>query len=409
MKQIAAAAALSLTVLVAVPAHAGMKEATDAYQTGQYDAAFDEFSTLAASGDGEAAFYLGQMYQYGQGVTENQSQALDWYRQAADLGHAEGHVRAGQMYEKGHGTPQDYDRAFMSYQSASDMGHIGATKRLAMMHAEGLGTQVDYGVAARLLKGVADQGDQEANDLLAYLIGTGRVPKDALDAPSDTQPADDDKASTDISVPAEPQTDLERIRTAIEQTLSYVDMGDQPDAEADLTWNMDVVEAADGTITVDLTDLALVGKDAGWRIGDWRAVMTPAGQSLYATVVDMPDRTVFLDGQGTEIGGTSIGHQRVDGLYHLDIGQFVTLDAAWEQIAINAEPPGEAPLDMTIDSATAVTNLVESTLPIRLSHPHPLGLEWAQTGYRGARHGCSRPRRSPIPAFATRVPATFPR
>ena len=42
-------------------------------------------------------------------------------------------------------------------------------------------------------------------------------------------------------------------------------------------------------------------------------------------------------------------------------------------------------------------------------HPHPLGLEWAQTGYRGARHGCSRPRRSPIPAFAIRVPATFPR
>ena len=42
-------------------------------------------------------------------------------------------------------------------------------------------------------------------------------------------------------------------------------------------------------------------------------------------------------------------------------------------------------------------------------HPHPLGLEWSQIGYRGARHGCSRPRRSPIPAFATRVPATFPR
>ena len=34
-------------------------------------------------------------------------------------------------------------------------------------------------------------------------------------------------------------------------------------------------------------------------------------------------------------------------------------------------------------------------------HPHSLGLEWAQTGYRGARHGCSRPRRSPIPAFAS--------
>ena len=55
-------------------------------------------------------------------------------------------------------------------------------------------------------------------------------------------------------------------------------------------------------------------------------------------------------------------------------------------------------------------SLYENLIPcVSGLHPHPLGLEWAQTGYRGARHGCSRPRRSPIPAFATRVPATFPR
>ena len=34
-------------------------------------------------------------------------------------------------------------------------------------------------------------------------------------------------------------------------------------------------------------------------------------------------------------------------------------------------------------------------------HPHPLGLEWAQTGYRGARHGCSRP-----PIFSSMAQAT---
>ena len=51
---------------------------------------------------------------------------------------------------------------------------------------------------------------------------------------------------------------------------------------------------------------------------------------------------------------------------------------------------------------------MEYSLPIRFT-PTPTRARWAQTGYRGARHGCSRPRRSPIPAFATRVPATFPR
>ncbi len=62
-------------------------------------------------------------------------------------------------------------------------------------------------------------------------------------------------------------------------------------------------------------------------------------------------------------------------------------------------------------AAGRMSNTGDTVIEACLSglHPHPLGLEWAQTGYRGARHGCSRPRRSPIPAFATRVPATFPR
>ena len=57
---------------------------------------------------------------------------------------------------------------------------------------------------------------------------------------------------------------------------------------------------------------------------------------------------------------------------------------------------------------TYKTNLVWYKVPCLSGlHPHPLGLEWAQTGYKGARHGCSRPRRSPIPAFATRVSSDF--
>jgi TPR repeat protein len=360
MKQFVAAAALSLTALAAVPAMAGMEEASDAYSAGQYEAAFDEFSSLAAEGNAEAAYYVAHMYELGQGVPENQSQALAAYRHAGELGSAEGYFQAGQMCEKGHGTPRDYDRAFASYQAASKLGHAGATRRVAMMYAEGLGTQTDYAEAARLLQGLVEQGDTEAGELLAHLVATGRMPKDALTAPSEAPPAEAEETGAELSVPAEPQTDAERIRTMVEQTLGYVDMGDQPDAEADLVWTMDVDEAADGTITVDLSDLALIGKDASWNIGDWHAVMTPAGPSLYTTSIDTPTQTVFLDGQGREIGGTTIGQQRFDGVYNMDIAQFVNLDAAFEQIAIKAEPPGEAPLDMTIASASAVTNLVEA-------------------------------------------------
>ena len=68
------------------------------------------------------------------------------------------------------------------------------------------------------------------------------------------------------------------------------------------------------------------------------------------------------------------------------------------EIIVESEPVPRPHSELTVNEA-CLSGL----------HPHPLGLEWAQTGYRGARHGCSRPRRSPIPAFATRVPATFPR
>jgi len=371
MKHLIAASALSLAVFATYPAAAGMEEATDAYFAGQYDTAFDEFSALAADGNAEAAFYLGHMYEMGFGVPANLSQALSWYRKAADLGSAEAYFTIGQMQEKGRGTPQNFDGAFQAYLSASQMGHAQATKRVAMMYAEGQGTQVDYIKAAQLLKGLADEGDAEAQDLLAHLMGTGRVPKDVIADQAGTQPADAGDAASTISAPtapAIPQSDIEQIRAMVEQALNYVDMGNDPAAEADLVWNMDAQQADNGTITIAVADLALVGKEATWDVGSFYAVMTPAGDALYQTAIDVPSDTIFLDGQGREIGGTSIGTQRFDGLYNMNIGQFVNLDANFEQIAIRAEPPGEAPLDLTIASLSATTDLAEA-MPDKWSGP----------------------------------------
>ena len=89
------------------------------------------------------------------------------------------------------------------------------------------------------------------------------------------------------------------------------------------------------------------------------------------------------------------------------------MEAPTGSLVAYSTAPGEVAADGMGNNSPyvlALTEAMQTPNPCLSGlHPHPLGLEWAQTGYRGARHGCSRPRRSPIPAFATRVPATFPR
>ena len=116
------------------------------------------------------------------------------------------------------------------------------------------------------------------------------------------------------------------------------------------------------------------------------------------------------------------GQMRIHTAWEANRRKFMEIDEDYKKkYNIDVENLNEARLkeflarefDTTVEH---ITSQISKTLLVSLNnpclsglHPHPLGLEWAQTGYRGARHGCSRPRRSPIPAFATRVPATFPR
>ncbi|MEM7119664.1 MAG: tetratricopeptide repeat protein [Pseudomonadota bacterium] len=365
MKHLLASVSFALTATVSLGAFAGMDEAMNAYNSGQFESAYEEFEILYGQGDPEAAYYLGRMHHQGEGVPQNFSQALNWYRTAADGGSAEAFFAMGQMYEKGQGSPQDFTRAFESYQGASNRDHMTARKRLAMMHAEGLGTPVDYGEAARLMQTVADTGDPEAEQLLAYLMESGQVPKDVA--------SDADEPAV-AAVPAEPLTPAEQMRQRFERALLSVDMGEQPDAEADLIWELDVTEADDGTITLDLLGLNMVGEDAAWEIGDSRTVMTPVGDAIYNTTVELPQETVFLDNKGQSVGGTTLGSQSFNGIYHLDFGQFVTLDAAYDDILVKAEPVGEPAFEASIERAAAVMNM-EETAPGKWSGPYTGGLE----------------------------------
>ncbi len=48
----------------------------------------EELARVAQQGDAGAQFLLGSRYDHGQGVTEDDAEAVRWYRLAAEQGHA---------------------------------------------------------------------------------------------------------------------------------------------------------------------------------------------------------------------------------------------------------------------------------------------------------------------------------
>jgi TPR repeat protein len=62
----------------------------------------------AAQGVARAQFNLGVMYTKGEGVPQDSTEALKWYRLAAAQGDADAQFNLGVMCYYGHGIPQDY-------------------------------------------------------------------------------------------------------------------------------------------------------------------------------------------------------------------------------------------------------------------------------------------------------------
>jgi TPR repeat protein len=103
----------------------------------QFD--FAETKTLAEQGQAEAQFYLGVMYNNGEGVPQDQAEAVKWFRKAADQGHAPAQNNLGSMHRKGEGIPQNDAEAAKWYRKAADQGFAEAQHNLAIMYNYGRG------------------------------------------------------------------------------------------------------------------------------------------------------------------------------------------------------------------------------------------------------------------------------
>jgi TPR repeat protein len=133
----------------------------------------------ALEGDSNAEEKLGGMYYYGQGVSQDYSQALQWYRKAADQGNPHAQYGVGYMYESGKGIQQDFAEASRWYEQAVGKGDRQAECGLAAMYYDGRGVPQDRAKAAILDRRSADQGLARAEYDLGYMYYYGQgVPQD---------------------------------------------------------------------------------------------------------------------------------------------------------------------------------------------------------------------------------------
>ena len=141
-----------------------------------------QFTWVRRSADlhyAEAQYFLGWIYEVGEGGTRDLHEALLWYRKAADQDHVLAQYKLGEFYHYGSGVSQDYEEARKWYEMAAKNGDADAMANLGHFFEKGFGVEKDYATARDWYTQGADQHHSPSQARLGflYLYGYG-VKKD---------------------------------------------------------------------------------------------------------------------------------------------------------------------------------------------------------------------------------------
>ena len=123
--------------------------------------------TRANAGDASAQFNLGLMYDIGEGVPENDGNAVAWYLKAAEQGFAVAQSNLGLMYRTGLGVPQDDVEAVTWYRKAAEQRFAVAQFNFGLMCANGRGVPQDDVEAYKWFNLAATYADAEQREEFA--------------------------------------------------------------------------------------------------------------------------------------------------------------------------------------------------------------------------------------------------
>jgi len=108
-----------------------MVKGEQALQQGDFDTAAEWFGVAAKQGKPEAQYRFAMLYRDGQGVDQDDTQAVRWLKLAAAQGHTEAQYELGMLLENGRGVEQrEATAAVQWFSKAAASNHAGAELRL---------------------------------------------------------------------------------------------------------------------------------------------------------------------------------------------------------------------------------------------------------------------------------------
>lgn len=111
---------------------------------GRDEYAFDWYNKAAKYGFASAQYFLGLCYKDGDGVDQDNLQAIHWFKLAAAQEYEDALFWLGVIYSTGVGISINDIEAFKCFKLASEKGHINAQWNLANCYIEGKGVLQDY-------------------------------------------------------------------------------------------------------------------------------------------------------------------------------------------------------------------------------------------------------------------------
>ena len=136
-----------LSFLFSSSVFADFEAGKDAYNAGDYETAYKEWKALAEQGHTKAQIHVYMMYSFGEGVTQDDKEAMKWLRLAVEQGDARAQLELGAVYKAGLIVTRDFKEAMKWIRLAAEQGYADAQFALGQMHLKGQGVTQDYIIA----------------------------------------------------------------------------------------------------------------------------------------------------------------------------------------------------------------------------------------------------------------------
>lgn len=131
---------------------------------------------LAESGNVEAQFGLGVIYNDAMGVEQDYAEANYWFLRAAEQGYAAAQYNLGNAYKHGTGMPSDPQLAVIWWRKAAEQDFPPAQFNLGSALIEGSGTPRDHSAGLAWYRRAAANGHQQAQTFLDEITAAPAVP-----------------------------------------------------------------------------------------------------------------------------------------------------------------------------------------------------------------------------------------